>query len=70
MEVPLLVSTIDCAGLVVPVVNEPNVRPLAESVTAGAVGAAPVPVNETLDGLPAALLGTLMLAVRAPIAVG
>ena len=70
LPVPLLVNTTDCAELVVLVVCEPNVSALVESVTAGAVGAAPVPVNETLDGLPAALLGMLTLAVRVPVDVG
>lgn len=70
LAVPLLVSTIDCEGLVEPTVSEPNVKLLVESVAAGAVGAAPVPDNETLCGLPGALLLIATLAIRVPVAVG
>ena len=70
LAVPLFVSTTDWEGLVAPTVSEPNVKLLEESAAAGAVGAVPVPDNETLCGLPAALLPTLALAVRVPVAVG
>ena len=70
LAVPLLVSTTDCEALVEPTVNKPNVKLLVESVAAGAVGATPVPDNETLCGLPAALLLMLTLADLVPVAVG
>ena len=68
--VPLLVSTTACEGLVEPTVSELNVKLLVESVAAGAVGATPVPDNETLCGLPAALLLILTLADLVPVVVG
>lgn len=67
---PLLVRTTDCEALVEPTVNELKTRLLAESVTAGAVGATPVPVRETLCGLPEALLLMLAVAALVPTAVG
>lgn len=70
LAVPLLVSTTDCARLVEPTVSEPNVKLLVESVAAGDVGATPVPDNETLCGLPKALLLMLAPAVLVPVAVG
>ena len=68
--VPLLVSKTDCEALVEPTVSEPNTRLLIESVATGAVGATPVPDNETLCGLPVALLLIVTPAVRVPVAVG
>lgn len=65
-----MVSTTDWEGPVEPTVSEPNVKLLEESVATGAVGSTPVPDNETLCGLPVALLPMLALAVRVPVAVG
>ena len=45
----------------------PKVRLVGEKVTAGAV---PVPVNETVCGLPLALSVTETAPVREPVAVG
>ena len=70
LAVPLLVNTTGSEALVVPIVCEPNGRLLVERVTTGVGVATPVPDNETVDGLPAALLGMLTLAVRVPVAVG
>lgn len=70
LAVPVLVNTTDCGTLLAPTVTEPNVKLLVESVAAGAAGAAPVPDNETLCGLPAALLLMATLADLVPVAVG
>ena len=65
-----MVSTTDCEALVEPTVSEPKARLAVESVADGAVGATPVPDNETLCGLPVALLLMLTPAVLVPVAFG
>jgi len=65
--VPLFVSVTVWAALAV-VINWPaKVRVSGESVTTGTT---PVPVRDTLCGLPVALSVMLTLAVRLPVAVG
>ncbi len=68
--VPLLVSVTACAALVLPTCWLPKLRLVGERVTAGAVGATPVPVRLTLCGLPAALSVIDTVPVRVPVAVG
>ncbi len=70
VAVPLLVSVTVCAALVVPTCWLLKVRLVLERVTAGAVGATPVPVRLTLCGLPAALSVIDSVPVRVPVAVG
>jgi hypothetical protein len=67
--VPVFLTVDVCAALLVPTCCEPKVRLAGVSVTAGA-GAAPVPVSDTLCGLPAASSPIWMLAVRVPAALG
>jgi hypothetical protein len=55
------------AALVVPTSCEPKLRLVGVSVTAGAV---PVPLRETLCGLPGASSVTLTEAAREPVALG
>jgi hypothetical protein len=70
LALPVLVSVIVFAALVVPVVWLPNVRLVGFNVTAGAGAAVPLPVNATLCGLPAALDGMPSVALRAVSAAG
>jgi len=63
--VPLFVSVIDCAALVVPIFWLPKLSEVGLSVTAGAE-TTPVPLRATLCGLPAALSLILTLALRTP----
>ena len=70
LAVPLFVSKMDWGRLLAPTVVAVKVKPPGASVTAGAAGATPVPVNEAVEGLPAALLGMLTLAARVPVAAG
>src|SRR5437868_5113203 len=65
---PVLVSVTVCAALVVLINWLPKVRLVGDRLTAGAV--VPVPVNETVCGLPAALSVTESVPVREPAAVG
>jgi len=67
---PLFVNVTLCAALVVDTCKLVNVKLVGLSVTAGAGGAVPVPLNPTLCGLPLALSVTFKLAVRIPVAVG
>jgi hypothetical protein len=68
---PLLVSVTFCAALVVFTVWLAKVRLAGDSVTAGVPPAlAPVPVRETVCGLPVALSVIETFAVREPAAVG
>src|SRR6266536_774906 len=66
---PLFVSIVDCAGLVVPLVWEPKVRLVGVSATAGAAAAA-VPERSMLCRLPAASSATVSEATRLPGAPG
>lgn len=70
LAVPVFVNVTDWGRLLAPTVCEPNVRLLVERVAAGAGAAKPVPDNDTLEGLPAALLGIVRLAERVPCNVG
>src|SRR2546428_801959 len=65
--VPLLVRVTVCPALVVPTRWLPSARHVAERVTAGAV---PVPVSDTVCGLPAASSVMFTVAARAPGAAG
>src|SRR5213593_2958520 len=65
---PLLVSVTVCAPLAVLINWLPKLRVLGEKVTAGAV--VPVPVSETVCGLPLALSVTVIEPVREPATVG
>lgn len=67
---PVFVIVTDCGRLLAPTTCEPNDRVLVERDTAGAGAARPVPDNETLEGLPAALLPIVRLAERGPCNVG
>jgi hypothetical protein len=64
---PLLVSVVDLAELVVFWAWFPNEMEVGLKVGGGSV---PVPVRESLWGLPEALSATLILALREPVAVG
>jgi hypothetical protein len=66
--VPELRTEIVCAAAVVPTRCEPNPRLLGESVIA--VVAVPVPVRDSVCGLPVALSVTVTAAVRVPDPVG
>jgi hypothetical protein len=68
--VPELVSVTDCAALVVFNAWPAKVRLVGDNDTAGAFGAAPVPVRLTVWGLPAALSVMVMVPVCVPLAVG
>ena len=70
MAVPLLVSVTGCAELVVFSVWLLKVRLPGDSVTAGALAAAPVPVRLTVWELPDALSVIVTIPVRVPVAVG
>jgi hypothetical protein len=65
--VPELVRVVFWTALVVPTAWLANVRLVGVSVTAGAI---PLPVSETVCGLPLALSVTDTLALRLPLAVG
>src|SRR5437899_1806610 len=65
---PVLVSVTTCAALAVFNGWFPKVRIAGEKLTAGAV--IPVPVNETVCGLPLASSVTESAPVRDPVAVG
>lgn len=65
--VPLLVSVTGCAALVVPSACVPNVRLVADKLTAGAV---PVPVRLIDCGLLAALSVIVTMPVLVPVAAG
>ena len=56
-----------CAELDTPIVILPKLKVVAERPRTGAV---PVPVNETVCGLPVPLLVRVSVPVRAPAAVG
>ena len=60
---PEFVSAIDCEALVVPTICEAKVRPVGDSVTAGAV---PVPLTPRPCGLPAASSAIDRLPVLGP----
>jgi hypothetical protein len=68
--VPVFVTVIACAGLVVFSACDANVKLVGANVTTGVLAAAPVPVSGTNCGLPAALSAKLTFALRAPVAVG
>src|SRR5436309_11262868 len=59
-----------CAGLVVPIAREGNVRVAGLRVTAGAAAVVPVPVRLMVRGVPGALSAILMLPVRTPAVEG
>src|ERR1700758_3714370 len=63
--VPRLVSVTVFVGVVVPTVTEPKLKLVAESFAV-----VPVPLRETVCGLPAALSVTLRAALREPLAGG
>jgi hypothetical protein len=65
--VPVLVTVTDCVGLLVPTDWLRKVRLVGLRDTAGAV---PVPLKDTVWGLPAALSAMEMLALRLPVAPG
>ena len=67
---PVFVIVTDCGRLLAPTTCEPNDRLPVESATVGAGAAVPVPDRDTLEGLPAALLGIVRLAERVPCNVG
>src|SRR5260370_10349541 len=68
---PLLVRVTLCGGLVVFTVWLAKVKLVGDRVTAGVpLPLAPVPVSETVCGLPVALSVKETLAVREPAAVG
>lgn len=68
VELPVLVAVADIAELALPTVTVPKLRP-AEGVRLKP-GCVPVPVRPKDCGLLGALSATLMLAVRAPVALG
>jgi hypothetical protein len=65
--VPVFESVALCVGLAVPIVCPLNVRVDGEAV---AMGAVPVPVSDTLCGLPDALSTTVTEPDRVPVALG
>jgi hypothetical protein len=67
VELPVLVTVIFWAELVVPTVWLAKVRLVGFKVITAPV---PVPVNETVCGLPGALSATESVPVRVPVAVG
>jgi hypothetical protein len=66
---PLLLSVTVCAALVLPTDCVPKLKLLAERLTVGGV-ATPVPVSETVCGLPVASSVIVTAATRLPAAVG
>lgn len=66
---PLFETVTVCVALVVPTVCEAKVSIVGEIVIVPK-GAAPVPLNVTVCGLPVALSDTFKVAVRVPTAVG
>ena len=66
---PLLLSVIACAGLVVAMVCAAKVRLVGLSAADGPT-ATPVPVKLAVCGLPAALSVTVIVPVRVPATVG
>ena len=67
--VPVFVSVIACAALVVPTVWLANVRLVGDKLTAGTAATA-VPVSDTACGLEAALSVSVMPPVSVPAEVG
>ena len=67
---PVFDSVSICALDVTPVVTLPKLSVPGESVAVGAAAAVPVPCSVMLDGLPVALLATLIDPVCAPVVVG
>jgi hypothetical protein len=65
--VPVLLMVIDCAALATLVRWLPNVRLVGPTPMIGAV---PVPVSDTVLGLPVALCPMLIAALLAPVEVG
>jgi hypothetical protein len=63
--VPTFVSVTVFAAVVVPTVTEPKLKLAGESFAV-----VPVPLSETVCGLPDALSVTLRVALRVPLAVG
>jgi len=63
--VPTFVSVTVLAAVVVPTVTEPKLKLVGESFAV-----VPVPLSETVCGLPDALSVTLKAALRVPLAVG
>jgi hypothetical protein len=63
--VPTFVSVTVFAAVVVPTVTEPKLKLVGESFAV-----VPVPLSETVCGLPDALSVTLKAALRVPLAVG
>jgi len=68
--VPLFFTVTTCATVLDPTVVEANVRLAGDSVTTGAVAAAPVPVSVTLCGEPVALSAIETDPVSAPAVAG
>ena len=67
---PVFCRVTGCEELVVPTVVLPNVKLLGLIVAIGAAGAVPVPVKETVWGLPEALSVNDSVPDLAPVAVG
>ena len=70
VAVPALLNCTVCTALLEPTVWLPKVRLVGESAADGLPAAAPVPVSETVCGLPVALSLIETFAVRVPAAVG
>jgi hypothetical protein len=68
--VPVLVSVMFCAAVVVPFVTDVKLSTLPESVAIGATGATAVPVSEATCGELVALSTTLTVPSRVPVPVG
>ena len=69
MKLPVLVTVMVCWLLVVPVTCGSNARVVGVT-TKVSLGATPVPVRLITVGLPGALSVIVMVALRAPVAVG
>ena len=68
VALPLLVKVTGSAGLAEPTRRLLKIKLTGESVIAGAV--MPIPVRETICGLPTALSVMVMVPLRVPIAAG
>jgi hypothetical protein len=67
---PVFDSVSICPAEVTPVFTLPKLNVAGERVAVGAAAAVPVPCSVMLEGLPVALLATLIEPVAAPVAVG
>src|SRR5258708_17924176 len=68
IALPLLVMVMGSAGLAEPTSRLLKIKLTGESVIAGAL--MPMPVSETVGGLPTALSVMMMIPLRVPTAVG